>query len=78
MRRAVQPARLKQGPRRDESVPPLDQTAGVGPWEGAVEKSRQRRSRHFFVLTYRMYALRAKTTAALLEEPFGNTQDMLF
>ena len=24
---------LKQGPPADESVPPLGQTAGVGPWE---------------------------------------------
>jgi hypothetical protein len=31
---------------------------------GAVEKSRQRRSRHFSVLTYWKYALRAKMTAA--------------
>ncbi len=37
---------------------------------GAVEKSRQRRSRHFPVLTYWKYALRAKMTAALLDELF--------
>jgi hypothetical protein len=37
---------------------------------GAVEKSRQPRSRHFPVLTYRKYALRAKMTAALLDELF--------
>jgi hypothetical protein len=37
---------------------------------GAVEKSRQRRSRHFSVLTYWKYALRAKLTAALLDELF--------
>ena len=45
---------------------------------GAVEKSRQRRSRHFSVLTYWKYALRAKMTKALLDEPFGKTQGMLF
>jgi hypothetical protein len=37
---------------------------------GAVEKSRQRRSRHFSVLTYWKYALRAKMTAALLDDLF--------
>jgi hypothetical protein len=37
---------------------------------GAVEKSRQRRSRHFSVLTYWKYALRAKLAAALLDELF--------
>ena len=45
---------------------------------GAVEKSRQRCSRHFPVLTYWKYALRAKMTAALLDGPFGQTQGMLF
>jgi hypothetical protein len=38
--------------------------------DGAVEKSRQRRSRHFSVLTYWKYALRAKLAAALLGELF--------
>ena len=33
LRRADQLAPLKQGPPADESVPPLGQTAGVGPWE---------------------------------------------
>jgi hypothetical protein len=37
---------------------------------GAVEKSLQRRSRHFSVLTYWKYALRAKMAAALLDELF--------
>jgi len=32
---------------------------------GNVEKSRQRRSRHFAVLTYSMYAPRVKMAAAL-------------
>ncbi len=32
LRRADQLAPLKQGPPADESVPPLGQTAGVGPW----------------------------------------------
>jgi len=45
---------------------------------GSVEKSRQRRSRHFSVLTYYAYAPRAKTAVALLDEPFGKTQGMLF
>ncbi len=33
LRRADQLAPLTQGPPVDESVPPLGQTAGVGPWE---------------------------------------------
>ncbi len=33
LRRADQLAPLTQGPPTDESVPPLGQTAGVGPWE---------------------------------------------
>ncbi|HNP31317.1 MAG TPA: hypothetical protein PKK23_19885 [Nitrospirales bacterium] len=33
LRRADQLAPLKQGPPTDESVLPLGQTAGVGPWE---------------------------------------------
>ena len=33
LRRAGQLAPLKQDPPMDESVPPLGQTAGVGPWE---------------------------------------------
>ena len=33
LRRADQLAPLKQGPPADEGVPPLGQTAGVGPWE---------------------------------------------
>jgi len=37
---------------------------------GAVEKIRQRRSRHFSVLTYWNYALRAKMASALLDELF--------
>jgi len=39
-------------------------------YHGAVEKSRQRRSRHFSVLTYWKYALRAKMAVALLDELF--------
>jgi hypothetical protein len=42
----------------------------LGFTQRAVEKSRQRRSRHFSVLTYWKYALRAKMTAALLDELF--------
>ena len=37
---------------------------------GNVEKSRQRRSRHFAVLTYEVYAPRVKTAAALLDGLF--------
>jgi len=46
--------------------------------EGAIEKSPQRRSRHFSVLTHWKYALRAKMAAALLDEPFDKAQGMLF
>jgi len=45
---------------------------------GNVEKSHQRRSRHFAVLTYSMYAPRVKMAAALLDGPFGKTQGILF
>jgi len=45
---------------------------------GNVGKSRQRRSRPFAVLTYRVYVPRAKRAAALLDEPFGKAQGMLF
>jgi len=60
---------------------------------GNVEKSRQRRSRPFAVLTYTVYAPRVKRAAALPvekgvlaplgwgggnNEPFGKTQGMLF
>ncbi len=38
---------------------------------GNVEKSRQRRSRPFAVLTYKAYAPRVKRAAALLDELFG-------
>ena len=37
---------------------------------GAVEKSRERRSRHFPVLTYWKYAPREKMIRALLDELF--------
>ena len=42
----------------------------LGILKGSVEKSRQRRSRHFSVLTYGMYALRAKMAAAFLDGLF--------
>ncbi|WNM60617.1 hypothetical protein [Candidatus Nitrospira neomarina] len=53
---------------------PCPYPAGVegleaGP-SGSVEKSRQRRSRHFSVLTYYAYAPRVKTAAALLDGLF--------
>ena len=38
--------------------------------KGSVEKSRQRRSRPFAVLTYYQYAPRVKRAAALLDELF--------
>jgi len=38
--------------------------------QGNVEKIRQRRSRHFAVLTYAMYAPRVKMAAALLDGLF--------
>jgi len=38
--------------------------------DGNVEKTRQRRSRHFAVLTYSMYAPRGKMAAALLDGLF--------
>jgi hypothetical protein len=37
---------------------------------GTVEKSRQRRSRYFAVLTYSMYAPRVKIAVALLDGLF--------
>jgi hypothetical protein len=37
---------------------------------GNVKKIRQRRSRHFAVLTYYEYASRVKMAAALLDELF--------
>jgi len=37
---------------------------------GSVEKSRQRRSRHFSVLTYYEYAPRPKKAVALLDGLF--------
>ena len=42
----------------------------IFPHQGAVEKSRQRRSHQFSVLTYWKYAPRAKPAAALLNELF--------
>jgi hypothetical protein len=38
--------------------------------KGNVEKSRQRRSRHFAMLTYSTYAPRVKIAAALLDGLF--------
>jgi len=45
-----------------------DEISGVD--MGNVEKSSQRRSRHFAVLTYRVYAPRVKRAAALLSGLF--------
>jgi len=42
--RAVQLASLKQGPPADESVPPLGQTAGVGPWETNISVTHMKES----------------------------------
>ena len=36
LRRAAHLAPLTQGTPADESVPPLGQTAGVGPWEANI------------------------------------------
>jgi len=38
LRRAGQLAPLKQGPPTDESVPPVGQPAGVGPWETNIAR----------------------------------------
>ncbi len=43
---------------------------------GSVEKSRQRRSRHFSVLTYQVYAPRVKMAAALLDDFFEPTRSL--
>jgi len=45
---------------------------------GSVEKSRQRRSRHFSVLTYCQCAPRAKMAVALLDEPFDKLRACFF
>ena len=45
---------------------PLQEELNVG----SVEKSRQRRSRHFSVLTYYEYAPRPKKAVALLDGLF--------
>ena len=42
--RADQLASLKQGPPTDESVPPLSQTAGVGPWETNISVTHMKNS----------------------------------
>jgi hypothetical protein len=41
---------------------------------GNVEKSHQRRSRHFVVLTYWQYAPRVKIAAALLDDFFDHSR----
>ena len=41
--------------------------------QGNVEKSRQRRSRHFAVLTYSVYAPRVKMAVALLDDFFEHS-----
>jgi hypothetical protein len=61
----MNPIPIRQGVQRRSSLSVMDLF-----YLGAVEKSRQRRSRHFSVLTYWKYALRAKMTAALLDELF--------
>jgi hypothetical protein len=42
--RADQLAVLKQGPPAYESVPPLGQTAGVGPWETNISVTHMKES----------------------------------
>jgi len=44
---------------------------------GNVEKSHQRRSRHFAVLTYWKYAPRVKRAVALLDEFFDHSRLLL-
>ncbi len=43
---------------------------------GSVEKSRQRRSRPFAVLTFRTYAPRVKLAAALMDGLFEPTRSL--
>jgi len=45
--------------------------------KGNVEKSRQRRSRNFAVLTYWPYAPRVKIAAALLDDFFDHSRRVL-
>ncbi len=45
---------------------------------GNVEKNRQRRSRHFAVLTYYEYAPLVKMATALLERPFERLRACFF
>ncbi len=47
-----------------------DDSSFLPSFYGNVEKSRQRRSRRFAVLTYAAYAPRVKTAAALLDGLF--------
>ena len=44
---------------------------------GNVEKIHQRRSRHFVVLTYWKYAPRVKIAAALLDDFFDHSRQVL-
>jgi hypothetical protein len=45
--------------------------------KGNVEKTLQRRSRHFAVLTYWKYAPRVKAAAALLDDFFEHSRRLL-
>ena len=45
--------------------------------KGNVEKSHQRCSRHFVVLTYWKYAPRVKIAAALLDDFFDHSRRLL-
>ena len=57
--------------------PPLPRYGDLFP-HGAVEKSRQRRSPHFSVLTYWKYALRAKMAVAFPSRGLRTGLDELF
>jgi hypothetical protein len=58
--------------------PPLSRVDCRSLFYGAVEKIRQRRSRHFSVLTYWKYALREKMTAAFPSRSLRTGLEQLF
>jgi len=74
-RERVQVKKLKGNKNTISQLPRINTASGffrlvVIFHKGNVEKSRQRRSRPFAVLTYWEYAPRVKTAAALLDELF--------
>jgi len=64
LKHQLRPDDLKKGGK-----PSPHRGEGFFIFEG-IENGRQRRSRHFAVLTYSMYAPRVKIAPALLDEPF--------